>query len=105
MTTITVGDEFHQERTVALCHPFSSVLDALTSGDDIHAIDLKYIKPLGHEGAKGRLYLDAWNFVSTSEVLGVGGTALGRCTHSVFIVLANKDGGEIPKFCLKNGNL
>ena len=44
--------------------------------------------------------LDTRNLVTTGKVLGVGGTTLGRCTHTVLVVLANKDAREVPQLCL-----
>lgn len=40
--------------------------------------------------------LQTRDFVSTSEVLGVGGTARSGSTHAVLVVLANEDCREVP---------
>jgi hypothetical protein len=89
MATITVGHELEEEGTVARKYPITRVFDCLRRGDDIHTVGL-----------------DARDLISTREVLGVGGAALGRGTHSVFVVLAHKYAGKVPQFghveCLKD---
>lgn len=40
VTTVTVRDELHEERTVALSHPFASILNGMPGSDDVHTIDL-----------------------------------------------------------------
>jgi hypothetical protein len=40
MTPITIGDVFHEERTLAVRDPLFRELDALMDSDDVHSIDL-----------------------------------------------------------------
>ena len=40
MTTVTVGDEFHEKRALAFGNPLFCELDALVDGDDVHSVDL-----------------------------------------------------------------
>jgi len=40
MAAVTVGDEFHKKRALALGNPLFRELDALVDGDDVHSIDL-----------------------------------------------------------------
>ena len=42
-------------------------------------------------------YLDTGDRIASSVVRGVGGRSLGRGTHTVLVVLANEDAGQIPK--------
>ena len=40
VATVTVGDEFHKERTLASGDPLFRKLDTLVDSNDIHSIDL-----------------------------------------------------------------
>ena len=40
VTTVTVRDEFEEQRALAGDGPFASVLDSLGRGDDVHAVGL-----------------------------------------------------------------
>ena len=42
-------------------------------------------------------YLQARNVVSTLKVAGVGRRTVGSSSHSVTVVLANKDSGQVPE--------
>lgn len=42
-------------------------------------------------------YLQTGNVVTTLEVGGVGRGAVGSSSHSIAVVLADKDGGELPE--------
>jgi len=44
--------------------------------------------------------LKAGDFVTPSEVLGVGRRSLGRGTHTILVVFTDKDGREIPELSL-----
>jgi hypothetical protein len=41
VTSVTVGDHLHDERSVAVRDPFPRVLHSLDSGDDIHPVNLE----------------------------------------------------------------
>jgi hypothetical protein len=74
----------------------------LTRLQYVHAIDLRLQTPRQRTSGDVTLGADLnpWNFVSTSEILSVGGTVLSRSSHSILVVLANKDTRKIPQFCL-----
>jgi hypothetical protein len=76
----------------------------MPGSDDVHTVDLKI--RVNIQVRKGReegcTNLETRDFVTASEVFGVGGTALGRSTNSVLVVFANEDSGEIPKFGLSS---
>ena len=80
MSTIPIGDEFEEKGAPVLVHgPLAGEADGLGGSDNIHAV-----------------YLEPRDLVSAGKIGGVGGTTFCRCSHSVLVVLADKDCGEIP---------
>jgi len=87
VTTVAVSDEFKKKRTLFFVDgPVTSELDGLLGSEDVHSVDLK-----------------TRDFVAASEVLGVRRATSSRSTHSVLIVLADKDHREVPELSLDNG--
>lgn len=42
-------------------------------------------------------YLETGDLITTGEELSVHGRSLGRSTHTVLVVLTDKDTGEVPE--------
>ena len=40
MSTVTVGDEFEEKRTVSILNPFLGVFDSLVDSDNVHTVCL-----------------------------------------------------------------
>lgn len=106
--------------------PLAGELNGALSGDDVHTVYLSaglvsFIIPKRQRSECERPLRDGENgiaqqdvtllrverdnedtdlqtrdFISTSEVLGVGGTASSGSTHAVLVVLANEDRREVP---------
>ena len=57
------------------------------------------------QSVNGVTDLNTRDLVTTGKVLGVGGTTLGRCTHTVLVVLTDKDAWEVPQFRLPTHTL
>ena len=83
MTTVTVGNEFKEDGSLATGDPVTGVLYGLLHGDDIHSVRL-----------------DTGDLVATSEVLGIGGASRSGGTHTILVVLANEDSREVPQLSL-----
>ena len=79
MSTIAVRYELEKERALLFNRPLLRELDGLVHRDDVHSVRL-----------------NTRNLVATSEVLRVGRAALRGCTHSVLVVLADKDARKVP---------
>jgi hypothetical protein len=69
VTSVSVGDEFVDQGTVALSSPLLAECDGLLAGEDIHTVDLK-----------------TGNVLATLVVLGDGRRAVGGSTHTVLVV-------------------
>ena len=104
MTTISVGDHFEQNWSLAVEGPLSGELDGLVNGDDVHTVYLrvKYVGERCRKDERKRTYLKTRDQVTTLEVLGVGGASCRRSTHTVLVVLANEDAREVPKLGLSD---
>ena len=101
VTTVTVGDVFHKKGAFTGGDPLFGELDALVDSDDIHSIDLAklVISPRTREEMVGdQSHLDTGDSIASSVVGGVGRRSLGRGTHTVLIVLAYEDAGQVPEF-------
>ena len=76
MSTISISDKFKQEWSLAGLCPFFGEFDTTVYGENVHSVHLK-------TGDK----------VSSGVVLGVARRSLGRGSHSIQVVFADKDGG------------
>jgi hypothetical protein len=106
VTSVTVSDEFEKKRTLLVINsPFPGIFDCLPSGDYVHSVDLWNFKRLEFvrcvTNDKDDTYPEARDFVTASVVVGVGGAAGGGGAHTVLVVLADENGGEIPQFGLE----
>ena len=84
VTSVSVGDHLHNQRSLSGSSPLLGPLTSLLNGENVHSVDLK-----------------TWDLVSSGEELSVHGRSLGRSTHTVFVVLTHKDTWEVPQFGLK----
>ena len=101
MTTVTVGDEFEEKRSVFVVNgPFSGVFSGLFGRDDVHSVDLRRFSKRYKDRTFDPTDLKTGNLIATSKVLGVRRAALGRCSHAILVVFANEDARKIPKFSL-----
>lgn len=48
------------------------------------------------------MYLEAGDFVSSSEVFGIGGGTSGRGTHSVLVILTYEYNRKVPELSLQS---
>ena len=105
MTTVAVGDELKEDRAIAAEDPILRVADGLQDSENIHTVRLLRYQMSDREIVyKLRSqHLNTRDLVTTSEVLGVGRTALCRSTHSVLVVLADEDTRQVPEFGLHDG--
>ena len=106
MTSVTVSDEFEEKRAfLVIDSPFPGVFDCLPGGDYVHSVDLWNFRRLDLCAAlrmsKDNTYPEARYFVTTSVVVCVGSAAGGGGTHTVLVVLADENGGEIPQLGLE----
>lgn len=69
VASVSVGDEFVDEGTVALSGPLLAECDGLLAGKDVHTVDL-----------------ETRDVLTTLVVLGQGGGAVGGSTHTVLVV-------------------
>ena len=69
VTSVSVGDELVDQRTVALGGPLLAECDGLLASKDIHTVDLK-----------------TGDVLATLVVLGDGRRAVGGSTHTVLVV-------------------
>jgi hypothetical protein len=69
VTSISVGDEFVDEGTLAVGGPLLAECDGLLAGEDVHAVDL-----------------ETGDVLATLVVLGDGRRAVGGGTHTVLVV-------------------
>lgn len=69
MTSVSVGDELVDERTLALGGPLLAECDGLLAGKDVHTVDL-----------------ETRDVLTTLVVLGDGRRAVGSGTHTVLVV-------------------
>jgi hypothetical protein len=101
VASVTVSDELEEEGAIAFYSPFSGVLHSLLSSNYVHAVDLSKHETIARLSLGQVADLKSRDFITTSEILGIGGTALCRSSHSVFIVLAYKDTRKVPELGLK----
>ena len=80
MTSVTVGDVFVDEGSLASGAVLLSVLDGCLDSEDIHAVDLQ-----------------TRNVLSTLVVVGDGGGTVSGGTHTVLVVLTTEDDGQLPE--------
>lgn len=80
VTSVTVGDVFVDKRTLAGGAVLLSVLDGGLDGEDVHAVDLQ-----------------TGDVLAALVVVGDGRRAVGGGTHTVLVVLAAEDDGELPQ--------
>lgn len=69
VATVAVGDVLEDQRTLVSLSPFLAVLDSSLDSEDVHAVDLQ-----------------TRNVLSTLVVVGQGGGAGSRGTHTVLVV-------------------
>jgi len=99
VTTVAIGDKLHQKWAISFDDPIASELDGMPGCDDVHTVDLcvcVIASMMWYGGLTNGTDLDTRDLVTTGKVLGVGGTALGRCAHTVLVVLANENAREVP---------
>jgi len=72
--------------------------------DYVHSVDLRidtrqpFVRV--QKGQKDETNPEVRHSVAASVIIGVGGAAGGRSTHTVRVVLADEDSGEIPQLGL-----
>jgi hypothetical protein len=76
VTSVSVGDEFVDEGTLAVGGPLLAECDGLLAGEDVHAVDL-----------------ETGDVLATLVVLGDGRRAVGGGTHTVLVVCRVISGG------------
>jgi hypothetical protein len=69
VTSVSVGDEFVDEGTLAVGGPLLAECDGLLAGEDVHTVDL-----------------ETGDVLATLVVLGDGRRAVGSSTHTVLVV-------------------
>lgn len=69
VASVSVGDVFEDDRTVAGCGVLAGVLDCCLYGEDVHSVDL-----------------ETRDVLTTLVVVCEGGRAVGCGTHTVFVV-------------------
>ena len=78
--------------------PFTSILDGLQRCNDIHSIDLPTrLLPTFLKKGNTSTHLKTRDFIASRVIFRIGRTPFSRRAHSVLVVLADKDNGEVPQ--------
>lgn len=98
VTTISVGNKLEEDWAIAINSPLAGVLDGLMGRDDVHSVHLcsRDQNDILKGNSVVNAYLESRDQVTALEVFSVGGTTLGRCSHPVFVVFADKYYWEVP---------
>lgn len=114
MSTVSVGDKLENQRSLARSSPLLGKLACLVNGKNVHTVGLRkdhqHVSSatdilVSYTTIPSRTDLDTGDLVSSGEEAGVLGRPLGRGTHTVLVVLTNKDTREVPQlglFAAKN---
>lgn len=101
MATVSVSDKLDEEGTLAGSGPFLGPFSGFSDGEDVHTVNLvpwlAFI--FRRKGGRGvdLTYLETGDLVTTGKELSVHRRSLGRSTHTVLVVLTDKDAGEVPE--------
>lgn len=99
VATVSVSDKLDEEGTLAGSGPFLGPFSGFSDGEDVHTVNLVpwLAFHFPEEGGVDLTYLETGDLVTTGKELSVHRRSLGRSTHTVLVVLTDKDAGEVPE--------